>query len=60
MTGTPSGVGAFKKPRQALNHEDVVTVEITGLGTLENRILFPEGQAPLDLTGIKAHEAGSQ
>jgi len=35
-TGTPSGVGASKGT--FLSHGDVVTVEITGLGRLRNRI----------------------
>ncbi|OAP63469.1 hypothetical protein AYL99_02696 [Fonsecaea erecta] len=44
MTGTPAGVGAFKSPRRFLSHEDVVDIQITGIGVLRNRILFPEGK----------------
>ncbi|KIW92097.1 uncharacterized protein Z519_07081 [Cladophialophora bantiana CBS 173.52] len=44
MTGTPAGVGAFKTPRRFLNHEDVVDIQVTGIGVLRNRILFPEGR----------------
>ena len=44
MTGTPSGVGVFKKPRRFLKHDDVVEVEIGGIGVLRNRIVFPDGQ----------------
>ncbi|THC96234.1 hypothetical protein EYZ11_004312 [Aspergillus tanneri] len=44
MTGTPKGVGYFRKPKQPLNHEDIVEVEITNIGVLKNRILFPEGK----------------
>jgi 2-keto-4-pentenoate hydratase/2-oxohepta-3-ene-1,7-dioic acid hydratase in catechol pathway len=44
MTGTPAGVGAFHSPRQFLKDNDVVEVEVTGLGTLKNVIRFPEGQ----------------
>jgi hypothetical protein len=44
MTGTPSGVGVFMKPRRFLQHDEVVEVEIDGIGVLRNRILFPDGQ----------------
>lgn len=47
MTGTPSGVGIFKKPRRLLNHNDVVEVEITKIGILRNKILFQEGKQSL-------------
>ncbi|KAI1269610.1 fumarylacetoacetate hydrolase family protein [Xylariaceae sp. FL1019] len=40
MTGTPSGVGAFMNPKGFLNHEDVVTIEIPGIGELRNKIVF--------------------
>ncbi len=35
-TGTPDGVGAFRKPPIYLKHGDVVTVEVEGLGQLTN------------------------
>lgn len=35
-TGTPDGVGAFRKPTVFLKHGDVVTVEVEGLGQLTN------------------------
>jgi 2-keto-4-pentenoate hydratase/2-oxohepta-3-ene-1,7-dioic acid hydratase in catechol pathway len=38
MTGTPSGVAAFLKPPQWLQPEDIVEVEIEGLGTLRNKM----------------------
>ncbi|RLL97429.1 hypothetical protein CFD26_105591 [Aspergillus turcosus] len=44
MTGTPAGVGAFQTPRQFLKNADSVEIEITGLGVLKNKIVFPEGQ----------------
>lgn len=44
MTGTPAGVGAFMTPKQFLRHNDVVEVEIDGLGILRNKIAFPDGQ----------------
>lgn len=38
-TGTPAGVGAFRKPPVWLAPGDVVRVEIGGVGTLENTIV---------------------
>jgi 2,4-didehydro-3-deoxy-L-rhamnonate hydrolase len=35
-TGTPSGVGAFRKPPRFLQDGERVTVEIEGIGALEN------------------------
>lgn len=40
MTGTPGGVGLFMKPPQFLKEEDVVEVEISGIGRIENRVQF--------------------
>jgi 2-keto-4-pentenoate hydratase/2-oxohepta-3-ene-1,7-dioic acid hydratase in catechol pathway len=40
MTGTPSGVGAFKNPRQFLENNDVVEVDISSIGVLRNKIVF--------------------
>jgi len=37
LTGTPSGVGRFRKPRVLLKDGDEVTVEIEGLGKLTNQ-----------------------
>ncbi len=37
-TGTPAGVGIGFKPPKYLVHGDVVTISISGLGTLENRV----------------------
>ena len=37
FTGTPSGVGCFRNPPIWLGHEDVVTCEIDGLGSITNR-----------------------
>jgi 2-keto-4-pentenoate hydratase/2-oxohepta-3-ene-1,7-dioic acid hydratase in catechol pathway len=37
ITGTPHGVGAFRNPPLWLNQDDVVEVEIDGLGVLRNR-----------------------
>lgn len=38
-TGTPAGVGAFRKPPALLKRGDVVEAEIEGLGKLVNRIV---------------------
>ena len=37
LTGTPSGVGVFRKPSVYLKNGDEVTVEIEGVGQLVNR-----------------------
>lgn len=39
MTGTCSGIGIFREPRAILKDGDVVEVEITGIGTLRNKIV---------------------
>ena len=39
-TGTPSGVGAFRKPPRYLTDGDVVVVEVEGIGRLENTCRF--------------------
>jgi 2-keto-4-pentenoate hydratase/2-oxohepta-3-ene-1,7-dioic acid hydratase in catechol pathway len=39
FTGTPSGVGFARTPREFLQAGDVVRVEITGLGALENPVV---------------------
>jgi 2-keto-4-pentenoate hydratase/2-oxohepta-3-ene-1,7-dioic acid hydratase in catechol pathway len=45
-TGTPGGVGHFRKPPVYLGDGDVVTVEIEGIGRLENTCRFdPPGGA---------------
>ncbi len=42
-TGTPAGVGKFRTPRTFLCHGDSVTVEIAGLGQLENTFADYDG-----------------
>jgi 2-keto-4-pentenoate hydratase/2-oxohepta-3-ene-1,7-dioic acid hydratase in catechol pathway len=42
-TGTPGGVGAGRKPPLWMNAGDAVEIEITGLGTLSNRIVDEGG-----------------
>lgn len=39
FTGTPSGVGQARNPREWLKAGDTVRVEITGLGSLENPVV---------------------
>lgn len=39
FTGTPAGVGMARKPQRWLSAGDVVRVEISGLGVLENRVI---------------------
>ncbi|KAH8700987.1 fumarylacetoacetate hydrolase family protein [Talaromyces proteolyticus] len=47
MTGTPAGVGAFMTPKRFLRQNEVVEVEIDGIGILRNKIVFPDGQDSL-------------
>jgi 2-keto-4-pentenoate hydratase/2-oxohepta-3-ene-1,7-dioic acid hydratase in catechol pathway len=39
-TGTPAGIGAARTPPRWLRPGDVVQVEIEGIGTLENPVIF--------------------
>ena len=39
FTGTPAGVGVARKPPQFMKAGDVVRVEISGLGVLENPVI---------------------
>jgi 2-keto-4-pentenoate hydratase/2-oxohepta-3-ene-1,7-dioic acid hydratase in catechol pathway len=43
-TGTPAGVGFKRKPPEFLRHGDVVSVKISGLGTLTNHVRDEEGR----------------
>jgi 2-keto-4-pentenoate hydratase/2-oxohepta-3-ene-1,7-dioic acid hydratase in catechol pathway len=38
VTGTPSGFGASRDPKEFLSDGDVVEVEISGIGTLQNTV----------------------
>jgi 2-keto-4-pentenoate hydratase/2-oxohepta-3-ene-1,7-dioic acid hydratase in catechol pathway len=40
MTGTSSGVGAFRKPKTFLQHGDVVEIEMDKVGVLRNEMRF--------------------
>ena len=39
LTGTPAGVGAFRRPRLWLQSGDVVEVEVDGIGVLSNTVV---------------------
>jgi len=39
LTGTPDGCGAFRRPMLALAADDVVKIEIEGIGVIENRVV---------------------
>ena len=41
-TGTPSGVGIYRKPQRLLRPGDVMRVEVSGLGVLENGVAAEE------------------
>jgi len=46
FTGTPAGVGSTRNPREYLREGDVVRVEVSGIGALENRVIAePPGAA---------------
>ena len=38
-TGTPAGVGAFRKPPLFMHPGDEITIEIEGLGSLTNPVV---------------------
>lgn len=40
MTGSPPGIGYFQSPKYNLKDGDVVEVEISGIGTLVNRMMW--------------------
>jgi 2-keto-4-pentenoate hydratase/2-oxohepta-3-ene-1,7-dioic acid hydratase in catechol pathway len=40
MTGSPPGIGYFSNPQYQLRDGDVVSVEIGGIGTLLNTMIF--------------------
>lgn len=41
-TGTPSGVAAFMKEPKFLRHGDIVEIEIEGLGSIRNDVVFTD------------------
>lgn len=45
LTGTPPGVGCFRKPTPIwLKHGDVVTCEIDGIGSITNTVVVPDAE----------------
>jgi len=40
ITGTPAGVGAFRKPPVWLQNGDEITIEIDGLGSITNPVVY--------------------
>jgi 2-keto-4-pentenoate hydratase/2-oxohepta-3-ene-1,7-dioic acid hydratase in catechol pathway len=42
LTGTPPGVGCFRKPPLFLKPGDVVTCEIDGIGAITNTVVAEE------------------
>lgn len=51
-TGTPEGVGAFRKPPVFLKAGDIVEVEIENLGILRNQVADPQGRENLRATRV--------
>lgn len=58
-TGTPSGVGAAQEPPRWLKPGDVVRVEITGLGSLENPVVAAPPTVPSAKAGIPQFKSTS-
>lgn len=46
ITGTPSGVGVFRRPPVFLQPGDVVRVEVEGIGSVTNPIVDADGGVP--------------
>ncbi len=45
-TGTPSGVGVFRDPPMFLAPGDIVSVEVSGIGRLDNPVVAADGSVP--------------
>lgn len=60
VTGTPGGVGMRHDPPLFLADGDVVTVEIDGIGVLENRVVSEAPEAPPTWSAAGAEEAASR
>jgi 2-keto-4-pentenoate hydratase/2-oxohepta-3-ene-1,7-dioic acid hydratase in catechol pathway len=39
-TGTPSGVGFAREPKEFLHNGDLMETEVVGVGSLRNRIVY--------------------
>lgn len=51
MTGTPSGVGCFRKPPVWLQPGDLLETTVVGVGTLVNRVVQGTGTEPTPARG---------
>jgi acylpyruvate hydrolase len=60
VTGTPGGVGMRRDPAVFLRDGDVVTVEIDGIGVLENPVAAEAPEAPPTWRAADAEEAMSR
>ncbi len=40
VTGTPAGIGALRNPKVVLEHGGDIRVEISGIGTLVNKVVY--------------------
>ena len=47
VTGTPSGVGVFRVPPVYLEPGDVASVEVAGIGRIDNPVVAYDGTVPL-------------
>ncbi|KAH0605074.1 uncharacterized protein H6S33_005056 [Morchella sextelata] len=47
FTGTPQGVGMGKTPQQWLNDGDVVEIDLEGVGSIKNKVVFSQTKAKL-------------
>jgi hypothetical protein len=45
MSDTPAGVGAFQSPKHFLKHDETIEIEISNIGTLENKVVFEFGKS---------------
>ncbi len=52
-TGTPAGVGFFRKPQVFLRPGDICELEISGIGKLINRVVADEYQFPKGFRSAK-------
>lgn len=42
LTGSPPGIGYFQDPKYSLKNGDVVEIEISSIGVLENTVVFEQ------------------
>ncbi|MEN3279472.1 MAG: hypothetical protein V7607_612 [Solirubrobacteraceae bacterium] len=59
VCGTPGGVGARREPPSFLEPGDVVTVEIDGIGTLENPVVDEQPEREVSWTAATAEAVRS-